>query len=95
MDDIEQGDWEHPLNSTVWDIRNDGRGWNGKEFESRYFQAPGKMESCDGKLYCTDEDRVFVLGMLLENVGADRAVQLGDPNVWRAAIARLDSDSTK
>jgi hypothetical protein len=27
--------------------------------------------------------------LLLENVGADRAVQLGDPEVWRAAVAKL------
>jgi hypothetical protein len=27
--------------------------------------------------------------LLLENVGADRAVQLGDPDVWRAAVAKL------
>ena len=27
-----------------------------------------------------------LLGLLLENVGADRAVKLGDPAVWRAAV---------
>ena len=42
-----------------------------------------------GKLLSTEEDRETLLALLLENVGADRAVQLGDPEVWRAAVAKL------
>jgi hypothetical protein len=42
-----------------------------------------------GKLLWSDEDRETLLCLLLENVGADRAVQFGDPNVWRAAVAKL------
>jgi hypothetical protein len=30
-----------------------------------------------------------MLGLMLENVGADQAVRLGDPAVWRAAVAAL------
>jgi hypothetical protein len=44
----------------------------------------------DGKLLWDDEDRVKLLGLLLENVGADRAVRLGNAAVWRAAVAALD-----
>jgi hypothetical protein len=29
----------------------------------------------------------YVLGLLLENVGVDAAVRLGDPQVWREAVA--------
>jgi hypothetical protein len=36
-----------------------------------------------------EEDRVKLLGLLLENVGADRAVRLGNPEVWRAAVRSL------
>jgi hypothetical protein len=43
----------------------------------------------EGKLFWSDEDRENLLGLLLENIGADRAVQLGDPEVWRAAVAKL------
>jgi hypothetical protein len=32
-----------------------------------------------------------MLGLLLENVGADRAVRLGNPDVWRAAVRSLDA----
>jgi hypothetical protein len=30
-----------------------------------------------------------MLALLLENVGADKAVRLGDPGVWREAIDHL------
>ena len=43
----------------------------------------------DGKLLWDDEERRTLLGLLLENVGADAAVTLGDPAVWRAAVAQL------
>lgn len=73
-----------------WKILNKGRAWSGEEAWERYEQfAPKKVEMIDGKLLWTDEARETLLGLLLENVGADRAVQLGDPEVWRAAVAKL------
>jgi hypothetical protein len=55
----------------------------------RYALTPEKLEMIGGKLLWSDEDREMLLGLLLENVGADRAVRLGDPEVWRAAVAKL------
>jgi len=73
-----------------WKILNEGRAWRGEEAWERYEEhTPKKLEMIDGKLLWTDEDRERLLGLLLENVGADRAVQLGDPEVWRAAVAKL------
>jgi len=43
----------------------------------------------DGRLLWADEDRLVLLALLLENVGALRAVQLGDPQVWRDAVNAL------
>jgi hypothetical protein len=77
---------------TKWKIHRAGRRWNDDEFFDRYNSAPGRLESMDHKLCCTDEERINLLGMLLENMGADAAVRLGDPAVWRAAIAALDDD---
>ena len=37
-----------------------------------------------------DAERVTMLALLLENVGADRTVRLGNPAVWRAAVAAMD-----
>lgn len=72
-----------------WDIRNEGRSWKAGEAMERYFMRPEKFEMVDGKLLTCDEDRITLLGLLLENIGADRAVRLGGPDVWRAAVAKL------
>jgi hypothetical protein len=72
-----------------WDIRRKGRAWRGDEAWDRFQLTPEKFEMFDGKLFWSDEARENLLGLLLENVGADRAVRLGDPEVWRAAVAKL------
>jgi hypothetical protein len=74
-----------------WDIRGEGRSWRAGEAMDRYALTPEKLEMVDGKLLGSDEDRDMLLGLLLENVGADRAVRLGDPAVWRAAVAKLET----
>jgi hypothetical protein len=56
---------------------------------ARYALTPEKLEMYRGKLLWDDEQRVALLGLLLENVGADRAVRLGAPEVWRAAVSQL------
>ena len=56
----------------------------------RYALTPEKLEMIRGKLLWDDEERINLLGLLLENVGANRAVELGNPQVWRDAVARLD-----
>jgi len=72
-----------------WDIRREGRAWSGDEAMQRYNLTPEKFEMYRGKLFWSDEDRLNMLGLMLENVGADQAVRLGDLAVWRAAIAAL------
>jgi hypothetical protein len=72
-----------------WDIRSEGRAWTGDEAMARYSLAPEKIQMIRGKLLWDDEQRLTLLALLLENVGSNRAVQVGDPNVWRAAVARL------
>lgn len=56
---------------------------------ARYQLTPGKMEMIGGKLFWSDEERLTMLALLLENVGVDQAVRIGDPAVWRSAVARL------
>lgn len=72
-----------------WDIRRAGRAWIGDEAMQRYNLTPEKFEMDQGKLFWSDEDRLNMLGLMLENMGADRAVRLGDPAVWKAAVAAL------
>ncbi len=74
-----------------WDIRREGRAWTGEEFHERYARTPEKHELIEGKLLWSDEERLTLLGLLLENVGADRAIRLGDRYVWIAAVDALRS----
>ena len=50
-------------------------------------------EMAEGRLFWTEEERVNLLAMLLENVGARRAVRLGNVGVWKAAIEEIDHRS--
>lgn len=72
------------------DLRRAGRTWEGTEGRERLALAPGKFELVQGKLFWSDEDRLTLLALLLENVGVDQAVRLGDPDVWREAVATLN-----
>lgn len=74
--------------SVAWDIRRAGRAW-GSEAMARYQLTPAKIEMVEGRLFWSDEDRLTMLGLLLENIGIDRAVRLGDPREWKAAVANL------
>ena len=72
-----------------WDIRREGRAWGAHEARARYELTPEKFEMWEGKLFWDDTQRLTLLALLLENVGADQAVRLGDPDVWRAAVRGL------
>jgi hypothetical protein len=75
----------------TWDIQRDGRAW-GDEAISRYQMTPEKTEMAGGRLYETEKERLTMLALLLENVGADKAVRIGKASVWRAAVAALNND---
>ena len=73
----------------TWDIRREGRSWTGDELRARWQLTPEKFEAWEGRLFWSDEDRLNLLAMLLENAGADAAVRLGNPATWQAAVAQL------
>ena len=77
------------MGQVQWEIRNEGRSWGKDEALPRYFMQPEKLEMVGGKLVGSEEERETLLCLLLENVGADRTVQFGDPEVWRRAVAKL------
>lgn len=76
------------MNKGDWDIRRQGRRWTREEFDRRIYEAPEKIEFAGG-IFSSDDERITVLAMLLENLGIDRAVQLGNPADWKAAVAEL------
>ena len=72
-----------------WDIRREGRRWSHEEFDQRTYQAPEKIEYVGG-IFASDRERLNVLGMLLKNLGIDRAIRFGKIEDWKAAIADLE-----
>ena len=73
-----------------WDIRREGRVWTHDEFERRIYQAPEKIEYTGG-IFTYEDERLTVLAMLLESLGIDKAVQLGNLQDWKSAIAERES----
>ena len=80
-----------PFDQVEWDPRREGYAWPAENgyCMRRYYLAPEKLELIDARLCGTEEDRLFLLALLLENVGVDQAVRIGDPAVWKAAVADL------
>lgn len=78
------------LSKVAWNIRREGHAWQGEESRRKYYLAPEKIELFEGKIFFDDERRLTMLALLLENVGVDAAVRLGNPAVWREAVAHLD-----
>lgn len=76
------------MSEITWDIGREGRSWGDDAFE-RADLFPARAEMMDGKLLWSDEDRLLAIGLLLENVGIDAVIRLGNPDLWRQAIAEL------
>jgi hypothetical protein len=74
-----------------WNIRRKGRQWTHEEFERRLYQAPEKIEFVGG-IFASERQRLLVLGMLLENLGIDKVIRLGNLEDWKAAIADLERE---
>ena len=79
-----------PMPDVKWNIGRQGRTWTGDEALARYNLTPEKFEMYRGKLFWDESQRLTLLALLLENVGVDQAVRLGDPGVWRAAVQELE-----
>lgn len=74
-----------------WEIQREGRSWTASEFAARWELTPEKFEAYEGKIFWSETDRINLLGLLLESVGADAAVRLGRLEVWEAALAAARS----
>lgn len=76
----------------VWDIRREGRVWSGPENPPRWLLLPEKIEVMAGELVTSGTEPIALLALLLEQVGIDQALCLGDPRLWREAIAELPGE---
>lgn len=70
-------------------IQREGRAWTASEVVGRLDLFPARAESNDGKLFWTEEERLTALALLLENVGIDKAIRLGNAELWQQAIKEL------
>ncbi|NWH06329.1 hypothetical protein [Desulfobacter latus] len=75
-----------------WNIQRKGREWVGDEIRNRINTIPDntRIESYEGKLFWNEKDRITLLGLLLENVGIDKAVQLGNLSLWKEALDAIE-----
>ena len=87
VDELSHVRHDHLVGMAMKGIQRQGRQWSRSEVETKYRQlCPEKIELIEGKMFWTDEERLNMLALLLENVGMDAAVRLGDPALWKEAI---------
>ena len=69
-------------------IHRHGRAWVPEEARERLLRLGDcRLEVHDGRLFVDEFQRRMVLGMLLENVGLDAAIELAGPGLWRQALS--------
>jgi hypothetical protein len=61
-----------------WIFQRKGRAWGREEAWAKYDLTPEKMEMFEGKIFWSDEQRLNMLGLMLENVGIDKMLGLFD-----------------
>ena len=77
------------MNEIKWKIERTGRAWTGEEAIERLNLLPesAKIELYQGKLFWSDEERLAVMAMLLENIGIDKILPLVDSDMLFEALA--------
>lgn len=61
-----------------------------KEFDARVEATPDKIEWTGG-IFTSERERLLVLAMLVELLGIDRVVELGNIQDWKDAIAAREA----
>jgi hypothetical protein len=77
----------------AWDIGRAGRAWGTPEAMARYQLAPEKIEMVEGRLFWSNEARLTMLALLLENLGADARCGWAIRPCGRATRAPLETHS--
>jgi hypothetical protein len=93
MDTTDEVNEEAP--PIAWNIHREGRAWTDEEFPARADRLLGvDLEISEGKLFWSDEERLLIAGMLLENLGMDAVVRLGDLHRWKESIATAEREAS-
>lgn len=85
------------METVKWKITREGRAWEPDEALSRHnlLPEPTKIEMHQGKLFWSDEERLVVIAMLLENLGIDRILPLIDTDKLFEALVIYDVGEEK
>ena len=83
-------DDDEKFDFSKWYIRREGQQWIDDKFQNRIYEVAEKIEFVLGRIFTDENERLTVLAMLLENLGIDKAVRLGNPQDWKAAVAALE-----
>ena len=77
------------MENIAWEIGRAGRAWSEDEAIQRHnlLPEPTKIELHQGRLFWSDEERLLVVAMLLENLGIDKVIRLLDPDLLFEALA--------
>ena len=78
-----------------FDIRRTGRSWTPEEFAIKAEWVPGRLEVVFGRVCPTLEQRLLLLGMLLENVGLDLTLRFAEPRLWTEALAARENEALR
>lgn len=76
----------------TFEIHRQGRPWRVDEIRARLDLLPEKFEVFGGRVAWSPEELRAMLGVVLEQAGADLAVSLGDLSVWHAAVEARESE---
>jgi len=69
-----------------WNIKRKGRSWHGNEAREKFALTPQKIEMIEGKLFLSEEDRLNMLGLLMENIGLDQVLKVCDPATLQQVV---------
>lgn len=75
-----------------WRFERKGRAWDKDEAYEKYSLTPEKMEMIGGRLFWEEKHRLDMLGLILENVGIDKMLELfEDLSLLKEAIAERET----
>jgi hypothetical protein len=74
----------------VWKYGFKGRAWQGEEAHGKYLTAPEKIELFKGKILSSEDERLQMLRLLIENVGlCDTIEATAGAKEWQYAAERI------
>ena len=68
-----------------WPIERRSKSFSGDAFTEMVERFPARVDCCDGMIGPDHERRMLMLAMLIENVGVDEVIKIGNAELWLEA----------